>query len=103
MRLIEVLSDTEAQWVNKAKITQVAEIVDVQKRNLYLVAFIDHWYRLWQRAGSDERERLLEHITNASILTWQHVNLHGTYDFSNLLSSNDSEYTLDEVLNFKAA
>ncbi len=52
------------------------------------------------RAGSDERERLLKHITNISILTWQHVNLHGTYDFSSLLSSNDSEYTLDEVLNF---
>lgn len=59
--------------------------------------------KIIMRAASDERERLLEHITNASILTWQHVNLHGTYDFSNLLSSNDSEYTLDEVLNFKAA
>lgn len=59
--------------------------------------------KIIMRAASDERERLLEHITNASILTWQHVNLHGTYDFSNLLSSNDSEYTLDEALNFKAA
>jgi len=35
------------------------------------------------RAASDERERLLEYITNAYTVTWQHVNLHGTYDFSN--------------------
>lgn len=52
---------------------------------------------------SYERALLLERITSASILTWQHVNLHGTYDFSNLLSSNDPDYTLDEVINFKAA
>lgn len=55
------------------------------------------------QVDNDERNILLENITNASILTWQHVNLHGTYDFSNLFSSNDSEFILDEVINFKAA
>lgn len=55
------------------------------------------------RSEPDERERLLENIINASILTWQHVNLHGTYDFTNLLSSNEPDYTLDDVINFKAA
>ena len=39
---------------------------------------------------------------SASILTWRHVNLHGTYDFSNLLSANDPDYSLDDVINFKA-
>ncbi|HDV5807170.1 TPA: Tn3 family transposase, partial [Legionella pneumophila] len=37
-----------AGWVNKAKATQIAEMADLHKRNLHLVAFIDHWYRLWQ-------------------------------------------------------
>lgn len=37
-----------AGWVNKAKATQIAEMTDLHKRNLHLVAFIDHWYKLWQ-------------------------------------------------------
>ena len=46
---------------------------------------------------------LLNDITSASILTWRHVNLYGTYDFSNLLAANDNVYSLDEVINFKVA
>ncbi len=59
--------------------------------------------KIIMRAETEERALLLERITRASILTWQHVNLHGTYDFSNLLSANDPDYTLDEVINFKAS
>ena len=55
------------------------------------------------RSDQDERALLLESITSALILTWQHVNWHGTYDFSNLLGSNDPDYSLDDVINFKAA
>jgi hypothetical protein len=55
------------------------------------------------RSAKETRKILLESITSASILTWQHVNLHGIYDFSNLLAENDSDYLLDEVINFKAA
>ena len=36
------------QWVVKAKVTQIAEIVDPRKRYLYLVAFIDHYHKIWQ-------------------------------------------------------
>lgn len=106
-----------AQWASKAKITQIAEIVelqigvtfaprikDVASQNLTSFGKIrSELTKIIMRSESSERERLLEHITNASILTWQHVNLHGTYDFSNLFSSNDPEYTLDDVINFKAA
>ena len=59
--------------------------------------------KIIMRSDPDEGALLLESITSASILTWQHVNLHGTYDFSNLLSSNNPDYTLDEMINFKAA
>jgi TnpA family transposase len=59
--------------------------------------------KIIMQSGNEERVRLLESITSASILTWKHVNLHGTYDFSNLLSSNDPKYSLDDVINFKAA
>ena len=55
------------------------------------------------RSDPDERVLLLENILSASILTWRHVNLHGTYDFSNLFSANDTDYSFDDVVNFKAA
>jgi len=59
--------------------------------------------KIIMRSDPDERVLLLENILSASILTWQHVNLHGTYDFSNLLSANDPDYSLDDVVNFKTA
>lgn len=59
--------------------------------------------KIIMRSDNEMRKVLLENITSASILTWQHVNLYGTYDFSNLLSANDPDYSLDEVINFTAA
>ena len=59
--------------------------------------------KIIMRANPEDRAELLDNITNASILTWHHVNFHGTYDFSNLLSVNDADYALDEVINFKTA
>jgi TnpA family transposase/uncharacterized FlaG/YvyC family protein len=59
--------------------------------------------KIIMRSDKETRRMLLESITSASILTWQHVNLHGTYDFSNLVAANDSDYSLEEVINFKAA
>ncbi|WP_341748923.1 hypothetical protein [Candidatus Tisiphia endosymbiont of Sialis lutaria] len=55
------------------------------------------------RSDSITRQTLLENIPNASILSWRHVNLHGIYDFSNLLATNDQDYSFNEVVNFKAA
>ena len=55
------------------------------------------------RSDNDDRKAILENIINASVLTWQHVNLHGTYDFSNLSAANDQDYPLNEVINFKVA
>lgn len=37
-----------AQWVIKAKTTQIAEMTESHKRHLYLMAFIDHCYKVWQ-------------------------------------------------------
>ena len=36
------------------------------------------------------------------MLTWQHVNMHGTYDFSNLVVANSNEYSIDEAIHFKS-
>ena len=37
-----------AQWVIKAKVTQVTDMIDPYKRYLHLVAFIDNCYKIWQ-------------------------------------------------------
>ena len=37
-----------AGWIVKAKVTQITDIVEPNKRYLYLVAFIDHYYKIWQ-------------------------------------------------------
>jgi TnpA family transposase len=47
--------------------------------------------KIIMRSDNTSRQAILENITNASILTWQHINLHGIYDFSNLLSANDQD------------
>jgi hypothetical protein len=59
--------------------------------------------KIIMRSDSASRQTLLENITNASILSWRHVNLHGIYDFSNLLAANDQDYSFNEVVSFKAA
>jgi hypothetical protein len=38
-----------AQWVIKAKVTQIAEMVEPHKRYLYLVAFIGHCHKIWAK------------------------------------------------------
>ena len=59
--------------------------------------------RIIMRSDKVDREALLQSIINASILTWQHVNMHGIYDFSNLLAANDNVYMPEEVINYKVA
>jgi TnpA family transposase len=59
--------------------------------------------KIIMRSDNDTRQMLLENITNASILTWQHVNLYGVYDFSNLLAAKEEDYSFNEVINFKVA
>ena len=53
--------------------------------------------------GSDNKQRpeLMENIINGSILTWKHVNMLGTYDFSNLAANEN--INVDELLNFNIA
>lgn len=59
--------------------------------------------KIIMRSDKMDREALLNSITNASIITWQHVNMLGVYDFSNLLAANDNVYTSEEVINYKVA
>ncbi len=59
--------------------------------------------KIIMRSDAKTREVLINNITTASILTWQHVNLYGTYDFSNLTTANDNDFNYKEIMNFKIA
>ena len=48
--------------------------------------------KIIMRSDISARKTLVNNITRASILTWQHVNMHGIYDFSNLTAENDNEF-----------
>jgi TnpA family transposase len=59
--------------------------------------------RIIMRSDKEAQRVLLENLTSASILTWQHVNMHGTYDFSNLVAANNNAYSIDDIIHFKVA
>ena len=49
----------------------------------------------------EEKEKLINNIKEISIISWQHINMFGIYNFSSLKSRNDSEFTIDEILSYK--
>tara|TARA_B110000977_G_scaffold180456_1_gene240112 strand:+ start:1144 stop:1647 length:504 start_codon:yes stop_codon:yes gene_type:complete len=55
------------------------------------------------RSDNDEKKSIMSNILSASILTWRHVNLLGTYDFSNLIYHNDNEISHADILNYQAS
>lgn len=50
----------------------------------------------------EEKEKLINNIREMSIISWQHINMFGIYDFSSLKSKNDPEFAIDEILSYKA-
>ena len=50
----------------------------------------------------EEKEKLINNIREMSIISWQHINMFGIYDFSSLKSKNDPEFAINEILSYKA-
>lgn len=59
--------------------------------------------KIIMRSDAKTKDGLIKDITTASILTWGHVNLYGTYDFSNLPAANDSDFDYEDIVNYKIA
>lgn len=51
---------------------------------------------------SEEKEELIKNIKELSIISWQHINMFGLYDFNSLKPQNDPEFAIDEILSYKA-
>ena len=53
-----------AQWVVKAKLTQLTDITDENKRYLYLLAFVTHQFKVWQDTLMDVILKSIQHYRN---------------------------------------
>lgn len=47
----------------------------------------------------DEVQKNIELMKNSSIMTWQHVNMHGEYDF--IINLDKPSFDMDKVNSFK--
>jgi len=56
--------------------------------------------RLSGTKNADDQREMLCAITGGSLLTWQHVNLQGEYDFRQV-AANDEPFDLTQILAFK--
>jgi len=59
--------------------------------------------KLLDEADSTEKAELLEVIRQGSILIWQHINLHGEYDFTKKAANADSFFDMEKLLMLKVS
>ncbi len=51
--------------------------------------------------NQNEKKELLETFKNSSIITWQHINFHGEYDFSEEKTKDSVGFDLPKILSWK--
>jgi hypothetical protein len=52
------------------------------------------------KAPSDERINIIKTIEESSPVHWAHINLHGTFDFSNEALKDSLDFNIEEMFNF---
>ena len=57
--------------------------------------------RLTALNSENEKQELLETFKNSSIITWQHINFHGEYDFSEEKTRDSIGFDLPKILSWK--
>lgn len=59
--------------------------------------------QILEAKNEDHRQNLIRTIKNSSVITWQHINLQGEFDFSEESFKNSFKFTLPEILTLKVA
>ena len=59
--------------------------------------------RLAIQEDPEQRKKMLMIISNGSTMIWQHINLHGEYDFTQDVAANDLQFDMDKILALKVA
>jgi TnpA family transposase len=50
-----------------------------------------------------DRKEMIEYLKKSSIVVWQHINLHGEYDFAKYAANNNVPFDLDTIMNLQVA
>lgn len=53
--------------------------------------------KLAETPEGTQRDELLEQMKRSSILTWQHINLHGEYDFSDEKLKHMHQFNISQI------
>lgn len=94
-------------WGNSGEIKFASKaeqlLADVCRRLLQNV--IIAWNYLYMsnevfKANPSERKQLIKAIEESSPIRWQHINLHGTFDFSKEALHNALDFDIEELINF---
>jgi TnpA family transposase len=57
--------------------------------------------KLTEMINEPEKQQLLTTFKNSSIITWQHINFHGEYDFSQEKTKDSIGFNLPKILSWK--
>lgn len=75
------------QWVIKARAAQISEIVDDNKRFLFLTAFIAHQFKIWQDTLIDVMLKSAQHYINKAEIMVNAINTENLTEKNQLTSS----------------
>lgn len=97
-------------FVNNQEIVQglqedqdVAAMCKLILQNIIILWNYTALTKLIMRSDEERQQEILDNLKQSSILAWGHANLLGLYDFRNLSSQNDDDFTSKEVMEFKLA
>ena len=86
---------------------QMQDIIANCRRLLENMVICRNYLYLTQRLtalnSENEKQELLETFKNSSIITWQHINFHGEYDFSDEKTRDSVGFDLPKILSWKLA
>ena len=57
---------------------------------------------IYNTENEAEKKNIINTIKNASIVTWQHINFEGEYDFSENILKNSIKFRIPEVIKLKS-
>ncbi len=99
---ISFANNQEIIQVDKTE-QEVAAMCKTVLQNIIILWNYIELTKIIMRSDSETQKDILSNVLQASILVWRHVNLLGTYDFSNLKQKYNETVMIDEIIKFKAA
>jgi TnpA family transposase len=82
---------------------EIAAMCRLILQNIIILWNYTELTKLIMRSDKERQQEILANLIQGSIMAWGHVNLLGLYDFRDLTSANDSEFSANDVMEFRVA